>query len=146
MSFGSILSATDVSASGLAAERLRMEIVAQNLANANTTRTAEGGPYRRCDVIFATSLDDAIAGTSDATAARGVEVVEVAQDMSDLPEVYLPGHPDADENGFVQMPNVQPAREMVDLIAASRGYEANLRVLRTFKEMAEQALSVLRGT
>lgn len=146
MGLGTILSATDVSASGLAAQRLRMEVVAENLANAQTTRTAEGGPYRRRDVIFATSLDQASSDFEDGGGARGVEVVEVAFDQSELPEVYLPGHPDADEEGFVLMPNVQPAREMVDLISASRGYEANLRVLRTFKEMAEQALSVLRGT
>jgi flagellar basal-body rod protein FlgC len=147
MGLQSILGAVDISASGLAAERLRMEVVAENLANAHTTRTAEGGPYRRRDVIFSAAYDQA-ARASDRSSGQGlgVEVVGVEPDMGDLPEIYQPGHPDADDKGFVRMPNVQPAREMVDLISASRGYEANLRVLRTFKEMAEQALSVLRET
>ena len=146
MGIGSILSATDISASGLAAERLRMEVVANNIANANSTRSASGGPYRRQDVVFAAAFDD-LSASDDASGQSllGVRVAGVKEDASELPQVYRPGHPDADQDGFVTMPNVKPANEMVDLITASRAYEANLRTLRTFREMTEQALQVLRG-
>lgn len=139
MSFGRILSATDISASGLAAERLRMEVVANNLANANSTRTPEGGPFRRRQVVFSGALDAA------SQSGRGVQVVGIEQDMGELPRVYQPGHPDADGDGYVTMPNVKPANEMVDLITASRAYDANLRALKSFREMAERALSLLQG-
>jgi flagellar basal-body rod protein FlgC len=146
MSLGSILSATDISASGLAAERLRMEVVANNIANAYSTRSPEGGPYRRQQVLFEAAYDDALRGAGKATGElQGVKVLAVEPDMSELPKIFQPGHPDADDSGFVDMPNVQPAMEMVDLITASRAYEANLRVLRNFREMVEQALSLLRG-
>ena len=146
MGIGSILSETDISASGLAAERLRMEVVANNIANANSTRSASGGPYRRQDVVFAAAFDD-LSASDDASGQSllGVRVASVKEDASELPQVYRPGHPDADQDGFVTMPNVKPANEMVDLITASRAYEANLRTLRTFREMTEQALQVLRG-
>ena len=142
----SIFSATDVSASGLAAERLRMEVVANNIANAHSTRSPEGGPFRRQQVVFASVLDS-ITGqlTKGASQLGGVEVVQVRPDMSDLPQVYQPGHPDANQEGFVTMPNVNVAGEMVDLITAQRAYEANLRSLRSFREMVEQTLSLLRG-
>jgi len=142
-----LLSVTDISASGMSAERFRMEVVANNVANAYSTRTAEGGPYRRQNVVFASAYKDAIGSNSRSPdRLRGVQVVSVEQDQSDLPIIYQPGHPDADESGYVTMPNVKPASEMVDLITASRAYEANLRVLRSFRDMAEQALSLLRGT
>jgi len=135
-------SAADISASGLSAERQRMEVVANNIANAYSTRTPTGGPYRRQHVVFATAYDEA------AGAARGlggVRVLGIEPDRSELPRVYQPGHPDADEDGFVTMPNVKLPNEMVDLITASRAYEANLRALRSFRRMVEQALSLLRG-
>jgi flagellar basal-body rod protein FlgC len=144
MQLGSILSVTDISASGLAAERQRMEVVANNIANAHTTRTAEGGPYRRQQIIFATALQSALASSS-AGSLGGVQVVGIQPDMSELPRVYNPGHPEADKDGFVTMPNVKLPNEMVDLMTASRAYEANLKALRTFRKMAEQALSLLRG-
>ncbi|MGB6044914.1 MAG: flagellar basal body rod protein FlgC [Pirellulales bacterium] len=147
MSFGGIFSATDISASGLAAERLRMEVVANNIANAHSTRSASGGPFRRQDVVFASALDDAQSSDGpNGHSLSGVRVASVQEDLSELPRVYRPGHPDADKDGFVTMPNVKPANEMVDLITASRAYEANLRTLRTFREMTEQALNVLRGS
>jgi flagellar basal-body rod protein FlgC len=119
-----------------------MEVIGNNIANANTTRTPEGGPYRRREVVFATALDDLLDDTS--SGLRGVKVVGIDADSSELPKVYQPGHPDADENGFVLMPNVSIANEMVDLITANRSYEANLRVLRSYREMVQQALSLLR--
>ena len=145
MSFGSLLSVTDISASGLAAERLRMEVAANNVANAYSTRTPDGGPYRRQQVVFAAVHDHAL-GASAGGAERmgGVRVDGIEADQSELPKLYQPGHPDADEDGLVTLPNVQPAMEMVDLITASRAYEANLRVLRNFREMVEQALTLLQ--
>ncbi len=147
MGLGNILSASDISASGMAAERQRMELVANNVANAYSTRTPEGGPYRRRQVVFESALDQATDPLqADGKGLRGVRVVGVEMDSSEFPRVYQPGHPDADDEGFVTMPNVQPAVEMVNLISASRAYEANLRVLRSFRQMAEQALALLRGS
>lgn len=143
MSFDQILSATKIGASGMAAERLRMEVIANNIANANTTRGVDGTPYRRQEVVFASVLDSA--AEDNATGLGGVRVAGVQPDRSDLPRVYRPGHPDADADGFVTMPNVHLATEMVDLITASRGYEANLKVLRSFRDMVQNALSLLRG-
>ena len=143
---GGILSQFDISASGLSAERLRMEVIANNIANAHTTRSPEGGPYRRREVVFASALDDVLqSDRTDGSGLAGVRVLGVQQDQSDLPRIYQPGHPDADSEGFVVMPNVSLSNEMVDLITASRGYEANLRVLRSFREMMQQALTLLRG-
>jgi flagellar basal-body rod protein FlgC len=142
MGFESILSTTDISASGMAAERLRMEVIANNIANAHSTRGANGGPFRRQEVVFRAAFDQAgFAGKNP----RGVQIVAVQPDQSELPRVYRPGHPDADGDGFVTMPNVQIPNEMVDLITASRGYEANLRLLRSFREMANNTLDILRG-
>ena len=147
MSLGRILSATDISASGMSAERKRMEVVANNIANAYSTRSAQGGPYRRQQVVFEAVMDDSIGiDPTRIRQMRGVQIVGIRADESELPRVYQPGHPDADDDGFVTMPNVQPALEMVDLVTASRAYEANLRILRTFREMAEHALSLLRGS
>lgn len=144
MSLGRIFSGADISASGMAAERLRMEVVANNLANAYSTRTAAGGPYRRQQVVFQAALDQASGISLTSESLGGVQVLGVEEDQSPLRKVRQPGHPDADADGFVTMPNVKPANEMVDLITASRAYEANLRVLRSFRRMAEQALTLLR--
>ncbi|MEZ6116624.1 MAG: flagellar basal body rod protein FlgC [Pirellulaceae bacterium] len=140
------LSSADISASGLSAERLRMEVVAENIANANTTRTPDGGPYRRKEVVFATAFQDAYRTTvADMRQQQGVDVVAIEEDQSPFPKVYQPGHPDADEQGFVEMPNVQMSSEMVDLITASRSYEANLKALRSYRQMVEGVLSLLRN-
>jgi flagellar basal-body rod protein FlgC len=138
-------SATDISASGLSAERMRMEVVANNIANAYTTRTPQGGPYRRQQVVFASQYEAALAEPFAHSQPRGVRVVGIRPDLSPLQQVYQPGHPDADGEGMVLMPNVRPAMEMVDLITASRAYEANLQALRSFRQMAEQTLSLLRS-
>ena len=139
-----IMSPSDVSASALSAERLRLEVIANNIANAHSTRSPEGGPYRRREVVFAAAMNDAI-GKQDGTGFGGVRVEGVQTDDSELPTVYQPGHPDADENGFVKMPNVSLANEMVDMITANRAYEANLRVLRSYRDMVQQTLSLLRN-
>lgn len=137
-SAASLFSVINVSASGLSAERLRMEVIANNVANANTTMGPAGGPFRRREVVFAEAMDHAGANS------RGVEVVGVQPDQSELPRVYKPGHPHADAEGFVTMPNVVVSNEMVDLMVASRAYEANLNAIRRFQEMTESTLELLR--
>jgi flagellar basal-body rod protein FlgC len=144
MSFNDLFAANTISGSGMTAERFRMEVIANNIANANTTRSANGGPFRRQDVVFAEVLGGMVrpAGGPD---FRGVQAVELVEDPTELPRVYMPGHPDADPEGFVTMPNVQLPIEMVNLLTAARAYEANLRAAQTFRQMNEQALTILRG-
>jgi len=148
--FGTSFAAIDISSSGLAAERYRMEIIANNIANAYSTSTANGqGPYRRQGVVFSSAVDQATQGrfsvASGGPQLGGVRVSGLVSDDSDFPRVYNPGHPHADSEGMVAMPNVSMPHEMVDLLTASRAYEANLRSLRTFREMAQQTMSLLRG-
>ncbi len=154
MAFRDLFSTMDVSASGLTAERLRMEVVANNIANAFTTRTPRGGPYIRQDVVFAAVLDDHLQFGPGSVAARraaaargehgGVRVDGIVDDQSDLPRVYSPGHPDAGADGFLTLPNVVLPLEMVNLITANRGYEANLKVLQAYRQQAEQAFLLVR--
>ncbi len=143
----SLFSAISVSATGLAAQRTRAEVLAQNLANADTTRTPEGGPYRRRDVVFETAdaggtfrnmLDEAGAGLT------GVNVSEVRVDDTEAPKRYLPGHPDADKDGYVAMPRVNPAEDMVDLMGASRGYQANIAAISAVKDMIQNSVELFR--
>ena len=127
-----------IAASGMTAERLRMDVIAENLANASTTRGADGQPYRRKEVVLAEgspSFDEVL---------RGVKVAGVVEDPRPLRRVHDPGHPDADQDGFVTLPNVQPVTEMVDLITASRGYEADVQSMNTAKQMFLKALDILR--
>jgi flagellar basal-body rod protein FlgC len=146
MSLNRLLSTSHISASGLAAERQRMEVIANNIANAHSTRSLAGGPYRRQEMVFAEAFDMALReGHHNPLGFEGVKVRGVEPDMSELPQIYNPGHPDADENGMVTMPNVKLPNEMVDLITASRAYEANLKALHLFRQMTEQTLSLLRG-
>lgn len=150
MSFENVFSATTISGSGLSAERLRMEVVANNIANAFSTRTPRGGPYRRQDVVFSAVLNDRLAGghggprVPGSELLGGVQVDGIVDDPSELPLVYNPGHPDADINGFVLYPNVSIPIEMVNLITANRAYEANLKVLQAYQRQAEQALLLVR--
>jgi flagellar basal-body rod protein FlgC len=144
VAFGDLFAASAISGSGMSAERLRMEVVANNIANANSTRSANGGPYRRQDVVFAAVLGD-VRGPGGVPVLGGVQAVERVEDPSPLNRVYQPGHPDADADGFVLMPNVQLPIEMVNLMTAARAYEANLRAAQTFRQMNEQALGLLRG-
>jgi flagellar basal-body rod protein FlgC len=146
MAFGQILSGMEISASGLTGERLRMEIAANNIANIDSTMTPEGGPYQRKQVTFAAAMENAMwGGTHEVDGLYGVEVVGITEDKTPGPSVHNPSHPHADANGYVRMPNVNISHEMVDLVTASRAYEANLKSLETFRQMAEQALSLLRG-
>lgn len=148
MAFDSSLGAFNISASGMSAERFRMEVVANNIANASVTRTSDGGPYRRKEVVFETALDAGAMGRGDdsfSSSLSGVRVAEVVDDSSEHPRDYRPGHPDADADGFVTLPNVQLPIEMVNLITATRAYEANLKAAQSFVEMNQQALSIVRG-
>ncbi|HWI62367.1 MAG TPA: flagellar basal body rod protein FlgC [Symbiobacteriaceae bacterium] len=147
-------SALETSASALTAERLRMDVISNNIANANTTRTPEGGPYRRQMVVlgsrpsFAATLQEASgqagAASQHDTVGRGVRVVQIVQDQRPFKLKYDPTHPDADANGYVQLPNVETVTEMVDLISASRAYEANVTALNAFKQMVSTALQIGR--
>lgn len=128
-----------VSASALAAQRQRMNVIASNLANAHTTRTAEGGPYRRQDVVFATQLQEA--GQSE---LQGVKVSGIVRDESPFKMVFDPGHPDADKDGFVAMPNVNVIEEMVNMMMASRAYEASVTTFNTSKTMFMKTLELGR--
>jgi flagellar basal-body rod protein FlgC len=148
----SLFDALSISGSGLSAERLRMDVTAENLANAQSTRTATGGPYRRKEVVleqsgggFAGALDQAVAARQEAQGApRGVQVAGVVEDQTPNRLVYDPSHPDANAQGYVSMPNVNPVTEMVDLISASRSYEANVTAMQTSKQMFTKTLDLLR--
>ncbi|MFP4055851.1 MAG: flagellar basal body rod protein FlgC [Candidatus Brocadiia bacterium] len=143
MDFESTFSPFRISASALEAERQRMRVIANNLANANVTRTPGGEPYCKRDVVFQ-SLVEREAATGQDDGLGGVRVARVARSTAPFRTVFRPGHPDADEDGMVLMPNVEPVTEMVDMITASRSYQANLAVLKTFKEMMLQTLRLGR--
>ncbi len=141
----------NVSASALTAERLRMDVAAENLANAQTTRAANGGPYRRKEVIleqapgasgFGAQLRTAMTGPSPSSG--GVRVAGIAEDPTPPRRTYDPTHPDADPQGYVTLPNVDTVAEMVDLITASRGYEANVTAMQSAKQMFSKTLELLR--
>jgi flagellar basal-body rod protein FlgC len=139
--------AIDISASGLTAERLRMDVTAENLANAQSTRTPEGGPYRRKTVVLQQaggSFAGQLAGALGGGEPRGVEAVGVVADNTPLRQVYDPGNPEANGNGYVTMPNVNPVTEMTDLIDASRAYQANVTALQTTKTAFTKTIELLR--
>ena len=135
-----LIPAVDATASALTAEKVRLDVVSQNIANAHTTRGPNGRAYQRKVVSFESELDRA--GGPGNSAVRGVKVGGISEDKSQGPLVYIPGHPDADANNMVRMPNVKMAMEMVDLMTASRAYEANLSVIRTARQMAEKAMQI----
>ena len=130
----------DASASALQAERTRLDVIAGNLANAQNTGDASGHVYRRKMVVFESKLNDAL--DADPNAATQVGVSRVMDDPSPLPKVYMPGHPKADAQGMVEMPNVNPLDEMVDMMTSSRSYQANLQVIQTGRSMFEQSLKI----
>ena len=138
--------ALDISGSGLSAERTRVNLASSNLANAETTRDASGAVYRRLDPVFEavhvqeTNGPTAVGGDNPA----GVRVAQVVADPSAGRRVYSPGHPDADPDGFVTFPNVNPVYEVVNLLSASRGYEANATAVETLKQMAQRGLDITR--
>lgn len=130
----------NIAASGLSAQRARLNVVSSNLANAETTRTEEGGPYIRKQAIFQTKN----AGFEDEMdqAMQGVEMTEIADDQTPTRWVWDPGHPDANAEGYVEYPNVNVVEEMADMIVASRSYEANVTSFQTLKQMAQRALQI----
>lgn len=132
----------NVSASGLTAQRARMETIASNLANAQTTRTPEGGPYRRKDVVFSSAKPQTSFGKELESVMRGVKVVDVVEDQTEFRQRYEPGHPDADASGYVNYPNVDPIIEMVNMVGASRSYEANLAVIEATKSLMLGTLEI----
>ena len=145
-----LFSSLAISASGLTAQRLRMDVTSANLANAQSTRTPEGGPYRRQDVVL---QEQSSAGTFAGTLAgvlgsgggepAGVEVAAIIPDTSPLRQVYEPGNPEANAQGYVEMPNVNPVEEMTDLIDASRSYQANVTAMQTTKQVFAKTIELL---
>ena len=148
----SLFGGLEISASGLTAERLRMDVAAENLANAQTTRGTDGGPYRRKSVVlqqaaggsFGAQLRTAMGARAAGGAPGGVQVAGVVEDPGAPRQIYDPSHPDANPQGYVAMPNVDTVAEMVDLITASRGYEANVTAMQASKQMFTKTLELLR--
>lgn len=135
----------EAASGGLQAQRTRLDVIAQNIANAQTTRGADGRAYTRQVVSFESELIKRMGdGAGGSPALRGVHVSRVTGDPQQGPRVHNPGHPDADADGYVQMPNVNMAMEMVDLISATRAYEANLAVVKSGREMATRTLDIGR--
>jgi flagellar basal-body rod protein FlgC len=144
----SLFSTLSVSASGMSAQRTRAEVVAQNLANADTTRTPEGGPYRRRDVVFESqdlpASFSSVLSDQIGTGSTGVAVSEIRVDNEEPQKRYIPGHPDADADGYVALPRVNPAEDMVDLLGASRGYQANVAAVSAVKDMIHRSMDLFR--
>jgi flagellar basal-body rod protein FlgC len=143
----SLFGAIGVSASGMEAQRSRAELITENLANADTTRTPQGGPYQRKDAVFSTApVESSFAQTLSefSGGADGVAVSQVVVDDSEPERRYLPGHPDADAQGYVAFPKINPAEEMVDLMSASRGYQANVAAISAVKDMISRSIDLFR--
>jgi flagellar basal-body rod protein FlgC len=144
----SLFSVLSVSASGMSAQRTRAELVVENLANAETTRTPDGGPYRRKDAVFRsaqqTSPFGAVFQTEMGSGVTGVEVSDVIEDQSEPPKRYLPGHPDADQDGYVAFPNVNPSEDMADLLSAQSGFQANVAAMAAIKDMILHSIDLMK--
>ncbi len=146
----SLFKAIDISASGLTAQRLRMDTISENIANVNTTRTAAGGPYRRKVVVFESrELENRFSGLLNKALeaqkiGEGVRVVKIAEDNTPFKMVYDPNHPDANAQGYVRMPNVNIVTEMVNMISATRAYEANVTAVKSSKDIALKSLEIGR--
>jgi flagellar basal-body rod protein FlgC len=143
----SFLNSINISGSGLTAQKLRMDIISENIANIDTTRTEEGGPYRRKMVVLESKNDfkEMLAKNIDEIkSSGGVEVSEIVEDESEFRLVYDPDHPDSDESGYVKMPNVDSLKETIDMMDAYRAYQANITALNTTKQMAVKALEIGR--
>lgn len=133
-----------IAASAMSAQRVRLNLVSSNLANVNTTRTEEGGAYKRMRPVFSSMLTGSSDPDSPDAALRGVEVVSIDKDQRPGAIIHDPGHPDADENGNVEMPNVNVMEEMVDMMTASRSFEANVQAFTSLKEMVLRSLDIGR--
>ena len=147
----SFLSTLNISGSGMTAQRLRLDVVSDNIANLETTRTEDGGPYRRKMVIlqaqepsFREILEGVRTGQTKNPAGDGVKATAIVEDQTELKPVYDPTHPDADEDGYVMMPNIDLVKETADAMAASHAYQANITAFNTTKQMAQSALEVGR--
>ena len=144
----SLLSVLSVSASGMSAQRTRAELLVENLANAETTRTPEGGPYRRKDAVFTSAPQSsafaAVFQTEMGTGVDGVEVADVVEDTREPDKRYMPGHPDADKDGYVAFPRINPAEDMVDLLGAQRGYEGNVAAMTAIKDMILRSIDLMK--
>ena len=144
----SLMSALSVSASGMAAQRTRAEMLVENMANAETTRTPQGGPYRRKDVVFTSSPQSspfsAVFQQEMGAGSQGVEVAEIYIDPREPEKRFLPGHPDADANGYVAVPRINPAEDMVDLLGATRSYQANVAAISAVKDMIQRSIDLMR--
>jgi flagellar basal-body rod protein FlgC len=138
-------SAIAASASALAAERMRIEVAVSNLANAESTRGPDGRPYRRRDVVLAAEPVEAFDAALGRATSTGVRVAAVVEDQAPPRQRYEPGHPDADANGFVALPNVDPAEQMVDMLGAARAYQANLTAINLIRDLLQKALELGRG-
>lgn len=143
-----IFNAMNVSASGMTAQRTRMDIISQNIANVNTTRDENGDPYKRQTVVFQensnTSFDHILSNRLEHYNAKGVKIASIVEDTTEGPIIYDPNHPDADENGYVQLPNVNTVTEMTNLIDASRSYEANATAFNASKAIAMKGLELFQ--
>lgn len=144
-----LMKTIDIASGGMRAQRTRLNVITMNLANANTTRTAEGGPYRRKAVIFETTpfaetLQREMHGIPDEEEIYGVKVTEIVPVSGEFKKVYDPSHPDADKEGYVYLPNVNLVQEMAAMLNANRSYEANAAAVKTAKEMALKALEISR--
>src|SRR5262249_17541709 len=141
----SLFSAIQTSASGMSAQRTRAELLVENLANSETTRTPEGGPYRRKDAIFSTTeVTSPFSSIFQVQLGTGVQVSEIQVDQREPEKRYIPGHPDADTDGYVAVPRMNPAEDMVDLITASRGYQANIAAMTAVKDMIQRSIDLMR--
>lgn len=142
----SLFSVLSIGESGMAAQRARAELLTENLANAETTRTPEGGPYRRKDVVFqSASTTSPFSSIFDAQlqSSGGVAISSIVTDTSDPERRFMPGHPDADADGYVAFPHINPAEDMVDLMGASRSYEANVAAIGAVKDMIQKTIDLL---
>jgi flagellar basal-body rod protein FlgC len=139
----SIFDSLEISATGLSAERFRMNTIANNIANANTVSSTDEGAYRRKSVVFRTMTDDSFYSSFSSNLQEcGVEVKGIVEDKSKPQLKYEPGHPDADENGFIRLSNVNVLNEMVDMISATRAYEANITAIDSSKSMVKKAINI----
>lgn len=141
------LQSLNISGSGLTAQKLRMDVISENIANIDSTRTEAGGPYRRKMVVLSSVgefKNMLMKNLNNEEANFGVEVTDIVEDKSDFKLIYNPEHPDADENGYVSMPNVDSLKETVDMMEAYRAYQANITALNTTKQMAVKALEIGR--
>ena len=141
----SLFASLSVSASGMAAQRTRAALLVENIANSETTRTPDGGPYRRKDAVFSTSpVGSEFASELESQLQTGVKISSISVDQREPEKTYAPGHPDADADGYVSVPRMNPAEDMVDLTTANRSYQANIAAMSAVKDMIQKSIDLLR--